>query len=61
MTYVYNKRKLKGCKMIRSFESKRKVLGSYIVTNPLACLVFYNAFEVYVYSINGQLLKIKQI
>ena len=35
--------------------------GSFICTNPLYCVLFYNLLEVIVYSINGQFLKLKQI
>ena len=51
---------MQGSKMIRSFESKRKVQGSYICTNPIYCVVFYNSLEVYIYTINGQFLKLRQ-
>lgn len=61
MHYVYDKVKMQGSKMIRSFESKRKVNGSFICTNPLYCVVFFNSLEFYVYSINGQFLKLRQI
>lgn len=52
---------MQGTKMIRSFESKRKVHGSYICSNPLYCVIFFNSLEVYIYSINGQFLKLRQI
>ena len=61
LAYVNKKEKMKGCKMIRSIESKRKILGSYIITNPLYCVVFYNLLEINIYSVNGQFLKSKQI
>jgi hypothetical protein len=59
--YIYGKSKMKGTKMIRSIESKRKVHGSYICTNPLYCIVLFNLLEVYIYSINGQFLKLRQV
>jgi hypothetical protein len=61
LAYVHKKEKMKGCKMVRSLESKRKVLGSFLVTNPLYCIVYYNLLEVHVSSVNGQFLKSKQI
>ncbi len=61
LNYVYDKIKMQGTKMIRSFESKRKVHGSYICSNPLYCVIFFNSLEVYIYSINGQFLKLRQI
>ena len=61
LSYVNDKMKMQGTKMIRSFESKRKVQGSYICTNPIYCVVFFNSLEVYIYSINGQFLKLRQI
>lgn len=42
LNYIYDKVKMQGAKMIRSFESKRKVYGSYICRNPLYCVVFFN-------------------
>lgn len=61
MAYIHDKVKMQGIKMIRSFESKRKVFGAFICTNPLYCILFYNSLEVWVYSINGQFLKLRQV
>lgn len=35
--------------------------GAYICTNPLYCVVFYNYLEVWIYSINGQFIKLRQV
>lgn len=61
LTYVYDKTKMKGIKMIRSIESNKKIDGCLLCCEPLFCIVFYNALELYSYSVNGQLLKVKQI
>lgn len=42
LSYVHDKVKMQGSKLIRSFESRKKVSGSFIVTNPLYCVVLYN-------------------
>jgi hypothetical protein len=42
LSYIYDKIKMKGVKMIRSIESHRKILGSLLCCNPLFCVVFYN-------------------
>lgn len=42
LAYVHEKIKMQGQKLIRSFESRRKIFGSFICTNPLYCVVFYN-------------------
>jgi hypothetical protein len=60
LAYVYDKIKMRGIKMIRSFEASRNIEGSILCPEPLFCVVFYNALEMNCYSINGQLLKTRQ-
>lgn len=61
LAYIYDKTKMKGIKMIRSIESNKKIEGCLICCELLFCIVFYNALELQSYSVNGQLLKIRQI
>jgi hypothetical protein len=61
LAYVYDKTKMKGIKMIRSIESSKKIDGCLLCCEPLFCVVFYNALELHSYSVNGQLLKVRQI
>lgn len=60
LTYAHDKIKMRGIKMIRSFEANRNVDGAILCPDPLFCLIFYNSLEICSYSINGQLLKLKQ-
>lgn len=60
LTYVHDKIKMRGIKMIRSFEANRNVEGALLCPDPLFCLIYYNSLELCSYSINGQLLTLKQ-
>lgn len=60
LTYAHDKIKMRGIKMIRSFEANRNVDGAILSPDPLFSVVFYNSLEICSYSINGQLLKTKQ-
>ena len=60
LTYVYDKIKMRGIKMIRSFEANRNVEGTLLCPEPLFCAVLYSLMEICSYNINGQLLKTRQ-
>lgn len=47
--------------MIRSIESNKKLEGALLCSEQLFCIIIYNSLEMSSYSINGQLLKSRQI
>lgn len=48
-------------KFFRSFYNNLPINSSYIVFSPLPCIVLTDNANIKVYSINGQLLKIKTL
>ena len=41
MSYAYDKIKMKGCKLIRSFKAPGMIKGALILSTPLTCIIFY--------------------
>lgn len=43
LTYVHDKIKMRGIKMIRSIEANRNIDGALLCPDPLFCVIYYNS------------------